>query len=54
MPTITQEDTQVSLQARIPASLAKKLRLEAVERGCYPRDLVVEALTSYFNVNKAA
>lgn len=57
MTTITQyQETNysaVSLQARIPSELLKKLRVRAAERGCYPRDLVVEALKSYFETTDA-
>ncbi len=51
LTTIThvEEDPLVSLQAKIPESLAHRLRVEAAKRGVYPRDLVVEALSVYLD-----
>jgi hypothetical protein len=51
MTTITHDEGELqlgSLQAKVPESLIQRLRVEAATRGVYPRDIVVEALTAYF------
>jgi len=42
MTTITKD--MGSLQARVPAELIQRLRIEAVRRGVHPRDIVIQAL----------
>ena len=56
MNTITEavELPQVPLQAKIDEGLHDELKLLAVRRKCYPRDLVNEALRDYLPKVKRA
>jgi hypothetical protein len=46
MTTITNQEG--SLQAKIPKSMIQRVRIEGVQRGVKPRDIVMEALEMYF------